>query len=117
MYEGEEKIAWYKVHRELTKKLTEMGIIQKKSVKEVHTSQIKADMRKISIHKETKGIPREEVEKAVEAYLKKGGKIQVLKPVNVITGDQNNFLEDDEDRDSYLQSVVMHKYLDGLFKE
>ena len=117
MYEEEQRIAWYKVHRELTKKLTEMGIIKKKSVKEVHTSQIKADMRKISIHKKTKGIPREEVEKAVEAYLKKGGKIQVLKPVNVITEDQNNFLEDDKDRDSYLQSVVMHKHLDGLFKE
>jgi hypothetical protein len=117
MYEEEERIAWYKVHRELTKKLIKIGIIQKKSVREVHTSQIKADMRKISIHKETKGIPREEVEKAVEAYLKKGGQIKVLKPVNVITGDPNNFIEDDEDRDSYLQSVTMHKYLDGLFKE
>ena len=112
-----ENIAWYKIHRELTKRLVDKGIIKRKSVKEVNSSVVTADLKKISLPKNKQGIPRETVEASVENYLKKGGQITVLKPFDVISGDNDSFINDDADGNDYLEKMVVSKFIEGKTRE
>lgn len=112
-----ENIAWYKIHRELTKRLVDKGIIKKKSVKEVNNSVVTADLKKISLPKNKQGVSRETVEASVENYLKKGGEITVLKPFDVLTGDRDSFINEDSDGSDYLDKMVVSKFIEGKTRE
>lgn len=112
-----DNVPWYKVHRELTKKLVDKGIIKKKSVKEVNSSSFIADLKKISLPKNKQGISRETVEASVENYLKKGGEITVLNPFDVISGDSDFFINENSDRNDYLEKMVVSKFIEGKTRE
>ena len=112
-----DNVPWYKVHRELTARLVDKGIIKKKSVKEVNTSMVTADLKKISLPKNKQGVSRETVEASVENYLKKGGEITVLKPFDVISGDNDSFINEDSDGNDYLEKMVVSKFIEGKTRE
>ena len=114
----EEPKAWYKLNEKIGKKLKDLGKVKNKKAKEINDEEYTKSLRKIVIPKKgVRQITSSEIDNAVKSFLEKGGKIKKLKPFDVITGDRDSLIEDENERNDYLEKTIVFNKIDGLLPE